>query len=153
MTLLVLLLILVVTFGVVRVAGARAGHRVNASRAGQISLALLFLFTGLGHFAETEQMAKMLPPELPGRTAVILVSGLIEWMLAFALLTPRYAFVGGVAAIVFLVVVFPGNVYAALNRVDFGGHGAGPVYLWVRAPFQVLLIVWAYVFAVRRGAR
>jgi uncharacterized membrane protein len=45
------------------------------------------------------------------------------------------------------------NVYAAINRVDMGGHGAGPMYLLVRAPFQLLLIGWAYGFAVRTGAR
>jgi uncharacterized membrane protein len=44
-------------------------------------------------------------------------------------------------------------VYAAINRVEMGGHGAGPMYLLVRAPFQLLLIGWAYWFAVRPGAR
>lgn len=37
------------------------------------------------------------------------------------------------------------------DRVEMGGHGAGPAYLLLRVPFQFLLIGWAYRFAVRRG--
>ncbi|HXE81104.1 MAG TPA: DoxX family protein [Vicinamibacterales bacterium] len=125
-------------------------RRFGAARRGQISLALVFLFTGLGHFVRTAAMAEMLPPWTPGRTLVIWISGLVEWLLAIGLLIPRWARPAGVAAMVFLVLVFPGNVYAAINRVEFGGHGAGPIYLLVRAPFQLLLIWWAYWFAVRR---
>jgi uncharacterized membrane protein len=149
-TLLVLLAILFGTFALLT-AARHVGplHGLNAGRRGQISLAILFLFTGLGHFVQTAQMAEMLPPAVPFRPLLVLVSGVFEWLLSLGLLIPRYARTAGIAAIVFLIVVFPGNVYAAINRVDFGGHGAGPAYLLVRAPFQLLLIAWAYWFAVR----
>jgi uncharacterized membrane protein len=145
MTLFVLVLILVGTFGLLT-----AGRRLGAARRGQISLAALFLFTGLGHFVQTSQMAEMLPPFVPLRIPLVLLSGVFEWLLAIGLLVPRFAPVAGMAAIAFLILVFPGNIYAAMHRVDFGGHGAGPAYLLVRAPFQLLLIAWAYWFAVRR---
>lgn len=151
MTLLILLALLLGSYAVLTAAHAvmRRGT-LGTVRRGQISLALLFLFTGLGHFVLTAEMREMLPPQVPGRTAIIVVSGLFEWLLALGLLVPRSARMAGLCAIAFLVLVFPGNVYAALNRVDFGGHGAGPAYLLVRAPFQLLLIAWAYWFAVRR---
>jgi uncharacterized membrane protein len=66
------------------------------------------------------------------------------------LLIPGYSRVAGLCAILFLIAVFPGNIYAAVNRVEMGGHSAGPAYLFVRAPFQLLLIGWAYWFAVRQ---
>jgi uncharacterized membrane protein len=51
---------------------------------------------------------------------------------------------------------FPANIYAALNQVPMGGHAWGPVYLLVRAPLQLILVVWAWWFtlrpAVTRGA-
>jgi uncharacterized membrane protein len=146
-TLLVLVLILAGTFALLS-----AARRLPAQRRGQISLAVLFLFTGLGHFVQTSQMAEMLPPFVPLRIPLVLLSGVVEWLLAIGLLIPRYARVAAMAAIAFLILVFPGNVYAAMHRVDFGGHGAGPAYLLVRAPFQLLLIGWAYWFAVRRRA-
>lgn len=55
--------------------------------------------------------------------------------------------------IAFLILVFPANIYAALNRVDMGGHEWGPMYLFARVPPQLLLIGWAYWFAVRPRAR
>jgi uncharacterized membrane protein len=144
-TLLFLLLILIGTFGLLS-----AVSRLPVERRGQISLATVFLFTGLGHFVQTSRMAEMLPPFVPLRVPLVLLSGLFEWLLTIGLLSPRFARVGGMAAIAFLVLVFPGNIYAAMHRIDFGGHGAGPAYLLVRAPFQLLLIAWAYWFAVRR---
>jgi uncharacterized membrane protein len=153
-TLFVLVLILIGTFGLLSAARSVGRWRgLDARRRGQISLAVLFVFTGIGHVVQTSQMAGMLPPAVPFRTGLVLASGVVEWLLAAGLLIPRYAHVAGIAAIAFLVLVFPGNVYAAMNRVDVGGHGAGPAYLLVRAPFQLLLIAWAYWFAVRDGVR
>jgi uncharacterized membrane protein len=95
-------------------------------------------------------MVEMLPPWVPGRIGIIWASGALEWLLALGLLVPRYSRLAGLCAIAFLVFVFPGNVYAAVNRVDMGGHGGGPAYLLVRGSFQLLLIAWAYWFAARR---
>jgi uncharacterized membrane protein len=55
----------------------------------------------------------------------------------------------GITIIGFLIVVFPANVSAAVRRIPFGGHSAGPVYLLVRAPVQLLLILWTSWFTVR----
>ena len=150
MTLLLLAGILVGSYALLGIVDRVRGGGLGSRRRGQISLALLFLFTGAGHFAMTEAMSQMLPSEVPGRVPLIWVTGLLEWVLAIGLLWPRYARPAGVVAIAFLVLVFPGNVYAAIHRVDFGGHAAGPVYLLVRAPFQGGLIAWAYWFAARR---
>jgi len=43
-----------------------------------------------------------------------------------------------------LLALLPANIYSALHRVDFGGHGAGPAYLLVRVPFQLFAIWWTY---------
>jgi uncharacterized membrane protein len=149
-TLVILLAILFGSF-VLLTAAARLGvlKSITASRRGQISLALLFLFTGMGHFIQTDGMVQMLPAWMPARKAIVWASGIVEWLLAAGLLAGRYPRFVGMAVIVFLVAVFPGNLYAAINRVDFGGHSGGPAYLLVRAPFQLLLIAWAYWFAVR----
>lgn len=150
MTLLILAVILVGGFVMLSVA-PRLGllRSLSVARRGQIALAFVFLFTGAGHFAQTDQMAQMLPPWVPARGFVVLASGVVEWLLAGALMVGKYPRLVGMSVIAFLVLVFPGNVYAAINRVDFGGHGAGPAYLLIRAPFQLFLIAWAYWFAVR----
>jgi uncharacterized membrane protein len=125
------------------------GLGIDVRKAGRVGLAAVFVFTGIGHFARARGMAEMLPPWVPARVAIIWASGLLELTLAIGLLLPARTRTAGIAVIVFLILVFPANVSAAARRVDFGGHGAGPSYLFVRAPLQLLLIAWAWWFAVR----
>lgn len=129
------------------------GGRIAPGLRGRVSLALLFLFTGAGHFLATEQMAQMLPPWMPSRIALVYLTGVLEWAGAVGLFIPRLSRAAGMCLIAFLILVFPANIYAALNRVDMGGHELGPMYLFARAPLQLLLIGWAYWFAVRPRAR
>ena len=117
--------------------------------AGQFGLALVFAFTALGHFVKTDAMTEMLPPSIQGRRALILASGILELLVAMLLLAlPKSRFLG-LSIIGFLIAVFPANVSAAVRRIPFGGHSAGPTYLLIRAPVQLLLIVWTYWFLVR----
>jgi uncharacterized membrane protein len=119
---------------------------------GRISLALLFAFTGVGHFVKTEPMVQMLPEWVPLRTELVVATGVLELLGALGLLVPATSRAAGLCLLAFLVLVFPANVYAAWNEVPMGGHEAGLVYLWIRGPLQVLLIGWTYVFAVRTRA-
>lgn len=124
--------------------------RMGTSLRGRISLAVLLVFTGLGHFVMTDAMIGMLPTWVPARESIIYLTGLLEWLGAIGLLVPGYSRAAGLCLIVFLIVVFAANVHAAMNRVGIGGHQAGPIYLVARGPFQLLLIWWAWRFAVRR---
>ena len=116
---------------------------------GRFGLALVFAFTALGHFVKTDAMAEMLPPSISGRRALILASGIFELLVAMLLLAWPKSRLLGLSIIGFLVAIFPANVYAAVQRIPFGGHSAGPIYLLIRAPVQLLLIVWTYWFVVR----
>lgn len=144
----ILIALIAILTGSYAVLAVTAPH-MDDKRRGRISLALLFLFTGLGHFVNPEPMAAMLPPWLPGRVPIIYITGVLEWAAAIGLLVPRYARAAGLCLVAFLVAVFPANVFAALNYVGMGGHEAGPAYLFVRAPFQLGLMWWTYHFAVR----
>ncbi|HET7535984.1 MAG TPA: hypothetical protein VFJ90_06000 [Candidatus Didemnitutus sp.] len=130
-------------FGAARLGG------LDPIQAGRVGIAAVFGFTAIGHFVKREAMAAMLPPSIPGRPALILVSGVLEALLAALVLFPAYARAAGIALGVFLVLVTPSNIYAAMKRVDFGGHSAGPRYLFVRLPLQARLLFWLYWFAVR----
>ncbi|MGH9867251.1 MAG: DoxX family protein [Candidatus Polarisedimenticolia bacterium] len=131
------------------VARIRGLAALDTRLCGRISLAILFLFTGLGHFVMTDQMAQMLPAWVPMRVPLIYATGALEWAGAIGLLVPSTSRAAGLCLILFLVMVFPANVYAAANEVAMGGHEAGLKYLLVRGPFQALLIWWAWWFAVR----
>ena len=67
-----------------------AGWRsIDLRSAGAIGLGLLFVFTGIGHFALTEPMARMLPPWVPARVPLIYLSGLLEFAIAIGFFVPK----------------------------------------------------------------
>jgi len=119
---------------------------------GKIGITLVFAFTGVGHFLKTSSMAEMLPAWIPMRVPLIYVTGIFELLAAITILVPSLSRYTGIVLCAFLLLLLPSNVYAAFQRVDFGGHGSGPIYLLVRIPLQLFLIGWIYWFAVRSNA-
>jgi uncharacterized membrane protein len=153
MQLLFLLLLLAAPYLILTLAGRwSAGLRLAPAARARVGLTLFFLFTGLGHFFRTEEMAAMMPPSVPFRVGAVYVTGVLELLGALGVWVPGLKRLAGLCLILLLVCVLPANIYAALNRVDFGGHGAGPAYLLVRVPFQLFVICWTY-FATEQGWR
>jgi uncharacterized membrane protein len=145
MTLLLLLLLLIVPYLVITLAGRGiAGFRIASSKRARVGLSLFFIFTSIGHFIRTEQMAAMLPSFLPYRIELIYLTGILELLGAVGVWIPRLTRLTGFFLILMLIGLLPANVYSAINRIDFGGHGAGPAYLLVRVPFQLFVIWWTY---------
>ena len=143
--LLVLFLILVVPAGAFMLAGqflpGVSRSRATAARVGPTAL---LLATASGHFAQTQGMAAMLPGWLPYRTEIVLATGFLELMAAVGLWVPGMTRTVGIGLILMFLGFLPVNVYAAVNRIDYGGHGLGPLYLLARVPFQLLLVGWTY---------
>jgi len=145
MTLLVLLLLLTLPFLSLTLAGKWSPRlRIAPAKRARVGVTLFFVFTSIGHFARTEAMAAMLPPPVPYRIELIYLTGVFELLGAIGIWIPRLTRLVGLLLIVMLLGLLPANIYSALNRVDFGGHGAGPWYLLVRLPFQLFAIAWTY---------
>jgi uncharacterized membrane protein len=104
-------------------------------------LAALLATSGVGHFAAPRPFDAIVPSSLPGspRTWTYL-SGAAELATALALVTPRTRRLGGLAAAVLFVGVFPANVKMARdwrNRPLRYRLGA-----YARLPLQVPLVYW-----------
>jgi uncharacterized membrane protein len=126
-------------------------YLVTRSRsAPAIGLGLLFLFTASGHFLQTEPMAQMLPPWVPARVTLVYLSGVLEIAIALGFFIPATRRLAGWMAAAVLVLFFPANIYAALNYVPMGGHAWGPIYLLVRAPLQLAILLWIYALILRQ---
>jgi len=154
MNLIIILGLLVGGYLVLTLGGSATGSKwLDVGLRGRISLALVFAFTGLGHFVKTGAMVEMLPDWVPARVATVYGTGVVEWLAVAGLLVPRTSRITGMLLIAYLVLVFPANVYAALKGGEMGGGDIGPAYLLLRAPLQLLLIGWTYWFAVRSAPR
>ncbi len=123
--------------------------RFNRGDAGALGAALLFLTTGLGHFALTKEMTGMLPEWVPVKTFVVLATGILEFALAAGILDRKTRVSTGWMALVFLVAAFTANIHASLNYSSMGGGSWGPLYLLVRAPVQLVFLIWIYLFCVK----
>lgn len=145
MTLLFLLLLLIAPYLILTLLGRWvAGFKIASSKRARVGLSLFFIFTSIGHFISTVEMAAMIPPSVPYRIELIYLTGGLELIGAIGVWIPRLMRLTGFLLILMLVGLLPANVYSAINRVDFGGHGVGPAYLLVRVPFQLFVIWWTY---------
>src|SRR5690554_5277833 len=119
---------------------------------GRIALSAMLLFTAIGHFAFTEGMAMMIPPFVPMKTEVVIITGVLEIAAAIGLLVPGLRTITAWMLIAFFILILPANIYAAINRIDYQTgtfDGAGLAYLWLRVPLQVLFIGWSYLSSIK----
>jgi uncharacterized membrane protein len=124
-------------------------HLDHSTKAGRLGICAVFLFAGIGHFLKTDSMIAMLPAFVPARRDLIYLSGIVELCFAIAVVALHDPRLVGWMIVIYLIVIFPSNIYAATQRISFGGHSIGPRYLLMRFPLQLLLILWTYWFCAR----
>jgi uncharacterized membrane protein len=138
-----LLILVVATLATAGQARIRTGG-VPWRHAARCGLGIAFVVAGVSHLVDTTPFEQHLPDWVPAATTIIVVSGIAEIVLGCALVAARRsAPVVGLAAAVFLVSVFPANVYVAVAGVDVDGLPGG-LYSWLRLPLQALFVVWAW---------
>ncbi|MBX3092064.1 MAG: DoxX family protein [Cryobacterium sp.] len=110
----------------------------------RILLAAAFIGMGVTHFLPAVQrtMAAMIPPRMrwagiANPRNLVIVTGVCEIAGGLGLLYPPTVLAATVCLIVFLVAVFPANVYAAGHRERFG---RAAIPLVPRAIGQIVLI-------------
>ena len=99
------------------------------------------------HLVRPTVFTGIVPSVLPDARFWVYLSGVAELGVAGLVALPRTRRLGGLAAAVLFVTVFPANVQMAL---DADGT-AERVIAWGRLPLQAPLVLWA--LAVRRAAR
>src|SRR5882762_4591711 len=76
-------------YGLVLLYSAIKGRAIDARGAAAVGLGLLFILTGVGHFAKAEPMSQMLPEWVPMRVPIIYLTGVMEFALALGFFIPR----------------------------------------------------------------
>ena len=146
------LIVLITVFVASLVATKVFSSTYNFALSGRIAMSVMLCFTAIGHFVFTKGMTMMVPAFVPSKMLVVYLTGVFEIALAIGLLIPKLKVVSGWALIVFLVLMLPGNVYAAMHHVNYQKatlDGPGLSYLWFRIPLQILFIAWTYVSTIR----
>ncbi|MEO8025375.1 MAG: DoxX family protein [Bryobacteraceae bacterium] len=106
--------------------------------------AVFYLGAGANHFIHPDFYLAMMPPYLPWPSALQLTAGACEMAFGAMLLFPRTRVLAAWGLIALLIAVFPANLNLALHPELM--PGVSPVSQWVRLPFQLLFLAWAYLF-------
>ena len=115
-----------------------------------IPLGVFVLLAGITHFANPDFFDAIVPPWLPPSERFwTYISGLAEIAIGTAVLTPKYRRLGGWAALVLFVAVYPANLYMVWDWRD--RSTAEQVVSWVRLPFQ-LLFLWVAMQVAKSSA-
>lgn len=108
---------------------------------GRYVLAGILLVAGIGHFRNTAEFTAQVPPWMPATELVIYVSGVVEILLALALVVlSRYRVLVGWIIAGFFIVIFPGNISQFLTQTDAFGLDSDAAR-FIRLLFQPLLVV------------
>ncbi len=148
----ILLVTLVSAFLISLIAGRITG-KWSLNYSGNLAMAVMLIFTGVAHFVYTDGMILMLPHVVPAKKIVIYLTGLLEILAAFGLLTPRYRKTTSLLLMIFLIIILPANFKGAYDHLDLTTaqyDGRGPAYLWFRVPLQIGFIFWIWYFAFRQ---
>ena len=124
----------------------------NVLLAARIAMCAMLCFTAVAHFVFTKGMSMMIPPQIPFKTELIYITGVIEIFLGIGLLVPDLKIYAAWSTIFFLVFMLPANIYAAVKHIDYqkgSFDGKGITYLWFRVPLQLLFIVWVYLSTIK----
>jgi len=98
---------------------------------------------GIDHFRRPEWYVEIVPPFLPYKHELVLISGVAEIILGFMLLLPKMRFIAGNGLILLLVLVYPANIYLAYT--NGAALDTSPLIAWGRLPIQFVFIGIAYL--------
>jgi uncharacterized membrane protein len=108
------------------------------------AMGLFYVLGGLNHFLNTDGYVAIMPDYLPWHVQLVWLSGVAEVALGIAVLIPATRVAAAWGIILLLIAIFPSNLYVAMNDLSYFGNEPNTVLNWVRLPFQILLIGWAY---------
>ncbi|ANT57784.1 DoxX family protein [Bacillus altitudinis] len=113
------------------------------------AFALLFIAAGVFHVIEPSGFARMMSG-WPFPYGIIYATACLEWLLAVLLLLPNVRIVAAKMIAVYLVLIFPANLFAAREGIPFPGQeSTEQALLWMRLIGQPILIGWAMSIAKR----
>ena len=107
-------------------------------------MASLYILAGILHLLIPGMYLRVMPSWIRSGTAVVYLSGVLEIVCGMAIFFPGIRDYGLYGIMVLLVLFLP--VHTHMLRNPKAAMGIPPWILFLRIPFQGLLIYWAYSY-------
>jgi uncharacterized membrane protein len=113
-------------------------------KATQVLLGAALMYAGISHLTTSRlEFQAQVPSWVPfSADFVVLASGVVEILLGLALASLRNRKEVGIAAALFFIAIFPGNISQYINGIDAFGLDSDRARA-IRLLFQPLLVIWA----------
>lgn len=111
-------------------------------------LAFVFIIAGILHLIKPSVFMPAMPSYLPWHLEIVLLTGVIEIVLAVGLILKKYRFQSGLLSALYLFLILPAHFHIALNEIPMFGI-THPAALWGRTLMQFVFIYWAYQIGVK----
>ncbi|WP_129716526.1 hypothetical protein [Pedobacter sp. SYP-B3415] len=143
--------VLIISFVIVLLISKYSDVDQHQIFAGNSAMSIMLLFTAMGHFRFKKGMEMMIPPRIPFKRQLVMLTGVFEILAAIGLSFDQTRFATALLLILFFLAVLPANIYTSRNRISYekgDNTGPGVSYLWFRLPFQFFLIAWVWYFSI-----
>lgn len=110
----------------------------------QYILALIFIIGGFFHLQKPKIYIKITPPYIPFKKTVVLITGIIEMIAGFMLITKETQTYGAVIICIMLLAFFPVHLHMLINKE--ASLKLPKWVLWLRLLLQFVLIYWAFFY-------
>jgi len=110
----------------------------------QYLLAVIFILGGVNHFRKPKIYERIMPPYLPAHNSLVLISGILEMLFGFMLITKENQPIGAWGIIILLVLFIPIHIYMLQDK-----KASLKLPKWVliiRLPLQAALIYWVLLY-------
>ena len=111
----------------------------------QYLLAVLFVAAGFNHFRKPKTYERIMPPYIPWHSSLVLLTGILEMIFGFMLITKESQSLGAWGIIVLLILFIPVHIHMFQHKE---ASLKMPKWLLIaRFPIQLALIYWAYLYS------
>lgn len=110
----------------------------------QYLLAVIFILGGVNHFRKPKIYERIIPPFLPAHNSLVLISGILEMLFGFMLITEENQSFGAWGLIILLVLFIPIHIY--MLQDEKASLKLPKWALIVRLPLQAALIYWVLLY-------
>ncbi|MGN7988368.1 DoxX family protein [Pedobacter sp. 22226] len=112
--------------------------------------AIFYVLAGCNHFLSTAVYYGIMPKWLPVPGFLIYFSGVLEMVFGFLLLFKKTRKLAAILIILMLIAFMPAHIYM-IQKAPFmlGSIEITPLIAWLRLPFQLLFIGWAWYYYKR----